>query len=326
MTMVANTFATYETIGIREELSDVIYMISPEETPFMSNCGRGTAVNTHFEWQTDALASAVTNNYQLEGDDQTSFDAVTPTVRLGNYQQISRKTVIISDTEETVNKAGRKSELAYQLSKKAAELKRDMEAYCLQGGGASAGSDSAVRKTASMLAWVYGNTTFDTTESSGGTAGADPSYTTLASAARTDSTATAAFTEAMLKTALQLVWAAGGNTKTLMVDGPQKQTVSGFSGIATKTYYQNDKVTSAIIGAADVYVGDFGTIAIVPNRFQRHRDAWLLDWEYLQIAYLRKFRQVPLAKTGDAEKRLLVVEWGTKSLAPLAQGGCFDLT
>src|SRR5262249_52157800 len=101
---------------------------------------------------------------------------------------------------------------------------------------------------------------------------------------------------------------------------------SGFSGVATKTFYQSAVEETAIIGAADVYVSDFGTLAIVPNRFQRSRDAWLIDPEYASIAYLRPFMTEALAKTGDAEKRMLLVEWGLKVHNEAAHAGIFDLT
>jgi len=157
MSAIANTFQTYDAKGIREDLSDIIYNISPTETPFMANAGRGKASNTLFEWQTDSLANTNTSNAQLEGDDVSSFDAVSPTVRLGNYTQISRKTVVIAGTEEVVNKAGRKSELAYQLAKKGKELKRDMEAICLANQGAAAGNDTTARVTGSILAFIKTN-------------------------------------------------------------------------------------------------------------------------------------------------------------------------
>jgi len=322
VTILTNSFTTFAAKGIREELADVIYNISPEETPFISNAGRDDMSNTFTEWQQDSLAAASGSNAQLEGDDLAgSYDAVTATVRIGNYAQISRKSVSVSGTEELVNKAGRKSEIAYQIAKKSAELKRDIETTAIGTNQiALAGNTTTARTTATMLAWIKTNVANVVA------GGANPSYTTLPNSLRTDGTTPVAFTETMLKSAAQLVWTAGGNPKTLMVDGPQKQTVSGFSGIATKTYYQTQEVTAAIIGAADVYVTDFGTLAIVPNRFQRHRDAWLIDWEYVKIAYLRAFQQMPLAKTGDAENRLIIAEWALKVTAENAHGLVADLS
>jgi len=317
MAIVANTFTTYDAKGIREDLSDAIYNISPKETPFMSNIGKGSAQNTFFEWQTDALAAAVTTNAQLDGDDIAAFDAVTPTVRLGNFTQISRKTVIISGSEDAVDKAGRKSELSYQLAKKSAELKRDMETTFLANQGAVTGNTTTARKTGALLAFIKTNT-------QKGAGGVDPVYTNVPSGTRTDGT-TAAFTEAMLKTGMQQAWTQGGKPEFLMVGGGNKVVASGFAGVATKTYYQSAVEEAAIIGAADVYVSDFGTISIVPNRFQRNRDAFLIDPDLLSVSYLRPFFTEPLAKTGDAEKRMLLVEFGLRCNQEAGLAGIYDL-
>lgn len=314
MTTVTNTFTRFDAIGVREELSDAIYNISPMDTPFLSNAGRGKVSNTLFEWQTDALATAVTTNQQIEGDDITSFGAVTPTVRLGNYTQISRKTLIISATEEAVDKAGRKSELSYQLAKLSNELKRDMEADLLANKGANAGSTSVARKTASALAFVKTNI------SKTGTA---PVYTSIPTDVWTDSS-TRTFTEVILKDVIQQCWTQGGSPKTIMLGAFNKQTFSGFSGVVELTAAQKGGMAT-IIGASDTYVSDFGTLMAVPNRFQRTSTCWVLDWDYVSVEYLRPFMQTPLAKTGDAEKRLLLAEYGLRIKNEKAIGVAVDL-
>jgi len=317
MAMIANTFATYETKGIREDLSDGIYNISPKDTPLISNGKFGRANQTFFEWQLDALAAVNTANQQLEGDDISAFDAVTPTTRLGNECQISRKTVIVSGTDEVVVKAGRKSELGYQLAKKSAELKRDMEAMLLVNLAANVGADATARVTGSLLAFLKTNT-------QKGTGGADPSYTTIPNATRTDGTQ-GTFTEAMLKTGMSQAWTQGGKPEFAMANSTEKQNISAFAGVATRTFYQDAIEETAIIGAADVYVSDFGTISVVANRFMRQREVFLLDPEYYGIMYLRPFFTEPLAKTGDAEKRLLIVEFGLKVHNEKAHAGIYDL-
>ena len=319
MAIVANTFTRYSAIGIREDLANVIYNISPEETPFQSNIARVNVKNTFFEWQTDSLAAANASNAALEGDDITSFDAVTPTSRLGNYTQISRKTVVISDTLESVDKAGRRSELAYQLAKQGAELKRDMEAVMLANNAATAGNTTTARVTAGLPAFLRTNT-------SKGTGGADPTVTSgVVSAARTDGTQRA-FTEAMLKAVVSGVWTQGGSPKILMTGPFNKQVVSSFAGIAQVRWNQASPKPATIIGAADVYVSDFGAISIVPNRFQRERDAFVVDPEYAAVAILRPIEQKQLAKTGDAEKRMLLCEYGLQVRAEAAHGIVADLT
>ena len=318
MAIVTNTFLTYSAKGIREDLSNVITNIAPEETPFMSNIGRESVTNTLFEFQTDTLAAAAANA-QLEGDDVTSFDSVTATVRVQNYCQISRKTIVLSATEEVVNKAGRRSELAYQIAKRGSELKRDQEFIMLANTGAVAGDSTTARKTGSLLAFLKTNVDFDTTN------GASPTYTTLPSTARTDGTVRT-FTETILKNVIQKVWTAGGTPKILMVGPVNKQRVSGFTGIASSRFNIDGGARPAtIIGAADVYVSDFGNVQVVPNRFQRERDAFVLDPDYAKMVVLRPYQQIELAKTGDADKRLLIVEFGLKVLAENAHGLAADL-
>jgi hypothetical protein len=317
MAIVTNTFTTFDAKGIREDLSNIITNIAPEETPYMSNIGRESISNSLFEYQTDTLAAAAANK-QIEGDDVASFDAVTATVRLQNYAQISRKTIILSATEEVVNKAGRRSELAYQIAKRSAELKRDQEFTMLNGAVAAAGSTSAARGTASLGAFL--KTNID--KASDGT---NPSYTTLPSSARTDGTVRT-FTETILKNVIQQVWTSGGAPKILMTGPVNKQRVSGFSGIASSRFNINGgEKPATLIGAVDLYVSDFGTVAVIANRFQRERDAWVLDPEYAKMTVLRPYQQVELAKTGDAEKRMLLVEWGHKVLAENAHGLAADL-
>jgi hypothetical protein len=318
MTIASNTFLTYSAKGIREDLSNQIYNISPETTPFMNNIGRGTASNTLFQWQTDSLADNTTANAQLQGDDITSYDAVTATVQLTKYTQISRKTVVISGTVEAVNKAGRKSELAYQLAKRAAELKRDMETIMLANQAATAGDSTTAQKTGSLLAFIKTNT-------DKGTNGADPSYSTLPNDDRSDGV-TRAFTETILKSVLQKVWEQGGDPSIVMVGAKNKQVVSGFNGIATRFRDVPAGKQAQIIGAADVYVGDFGQVNIVPNRFQRDRDAFVLSPDYAGVHFLRPFQQVELATTGDAEKRLLLAEYGLAIYNEKAHGLAADLS
>lgn len=322
MLIVGNTTTTFDIKGMREELSNIIYNISPEDTPFMSNAGRESVEATLFEWQRDVLAAAVSTNAQIQGDDITAFDAVTATVRMGNRTQISRKAIIVADTVEAVSKAGRKAELAYQIAKRSAEIKRDIETNCLANVAAVAGGTATAPKTGSLGAII--GSIDGTNVSMGGGAGANPTDPLLFTVARVDGT-TRPFTESLLKTVLAAVWKNGGSPDTLMVDSIQKAVLSSFAGIATKTYSQTEARPAAIIGAADVYVGEFGTYSVVPNRFQRARDCWVFDFEYVALTYLRPFQVKDLAKTGDAEKKLLLAEWGLKVFTDFAHGLVTDL-
>ena len=320
MTMFTGTFATYAAKGNREQLSDVIYDISPTDTPFVSMGGRESVAGKVFEWQTDSLAAAVSSNAQLEGDDITSYTAVTATTRAGNYQQISYKHFIISATQEKVDKAGRRSEVAYQIAKKGAELKRDVEMASLANVAGNSGDGTTARVTAGLPAWLYTNDDFSAT------GGGLDAYTSIPDAARSDGTLRA-FTETILKSVLSKVWTSGGSPDYLMVGPVNKARASGFSGVATKTWNMSEKTKPmSIVGAADIYVSDFGFVKIIPNRFQRERDAFVLDPAFYAIAYLRPFKVEKMAKTGDGEKRLIVTEWGLKVKNEAALGGAFDLT
>lgn len=321
MALVSGTATRYDMKGLREDLSDVIYNISPEETPFMSSAGKGPkASQTLVEWQTDSLAAVDTANAQLEGDD-ASYSTPAATVRVGNYCQISRKTLVLSGTLEAVDKAGRRSELAYQMAKRGAELKRDMENAFLQAQAGDAGGVGTARTLAGLNAWIKTNDSL-------GTSGASPTYTSgVPSAVRTDGTQRA-FTETILKEVIQAVWTQGGTPKTLMVGPFNKGVVSGFSGIATRNFDMSNVKPSptAIIGAADVYVSNFGTLRVVPNRFQRERDAWVIDFDLVDVSYLRPFKTETLAKTGDAEKRMLLAEYTLRVKQEAGLGLCADLT
>jgi hypothetical protein len=313
---IANTFRTVEAKGIREDLADVIYNISPETTPFQSSIGKGKCSNTLFEWQVDELAAVDTANAQTEGFDNDTFAATSPTTRLQNYVQISKKDVIIANSLEAVSKAGRKSEVAYQLAKRGAELKRDVEAIALANQAADA--TAGLRKTGSLLAFLKTNV-------NKAAAGVNPVYTTIPNDTRTDNTQRA-FTETLLKDVIQSCWTEGATPSVLMVGPVNKQKVSAFAGIAAQRYQAPSSGQSRIVAAADVYLSDFGEISVVPNRFQRERDAFVLDPEYAEMVYLRPYKQEKLAKTGDAEKRMMVVEWGLKVKQEKAHGLIADLT
>jgi len=295
------TYKTYESVGNREDLTDVIYNISPTDTPFMSSVGKTKATAVYHEWQTDSLADASTANAVVEGADATSA-TLAPTTRVGNRTQISQKTIQIAGTLESIDKAGRKSEKAYQLSKASSELKRDMEKILLSNQAAVTGDASTARKLGSLQAWL------ETNYVGAGTAGADG---TTARVSGTD----AAFTETMLKSAVKAAYEQGGNPSVLMVTPTQKQVVSGFAGIAEQRYQAPSNAPTTIVGAADVYLSDFGTLSVVPNRFMsadaddNGEVAFVLDPEYASIAYLRPFATNELAKTGDSEKTQLLVEY-----------------
>jgi len=235
-------YNAYDAIGQREDLTDVIYNISPTETPFMSSIGKTKATAVYHEWQTDSLAAATTANAAVEGAD-ASDATLSPTTRLGNYTQILQKTIKVSGTLDAVNKAGRKSEKAYQLAKASQELKRDLETILLSNQGRDAGSsNSGARKMGSLLSWIK-------TNSSAQTNGGDP--TTIGVSARTDGN-TRTFTEALLKEVVAEVFVSGGSPSVLMVGATGKQKVSTFTGIGETRFNVTGAKPSTTIGAADI--------------------------------------------------------------------------
>jgi hypothetical protein len=322
MSILTTTATTFALKGIREDLSNIISNISPTQTPFMTRAGKASVSNTLFEWQTDALATALSTNQQLEGDDLAgAYTAITATKRVGNYAQISRKTVSVSGTSDAVNKAGRRAELAYQIQKMGLELRRDMEKMLLENIAGTAGSTSAARKTAGLPVWLQTNTFFTATD------GGDSSWdgTGVPTPARTDGTNVAA-SETNLKAVIAACFAAGAEPNVIMAGPFNRAALSAFTGIATTTFDISKAVPAAIIGSANVYVSNFGTFEIVPNRFQRERDVFLLDFDYVSVAYLRPFMLEQMAKTGDAENRMLLAEYGLMVKNEAALGLLADCT
>ncbi len=312
------TFTQFDAVGSREDLADIIYDISPQEVPIFSSIGKGKSTAVYHEWQTDSLASANTSNAAVEGADATAA-TLSPTTRVGNYTQIVQKTIQVSGTLESVDKAGRKSEKAYQLAKAASELKRDIEAIITANQGRDAGSSTTARKLGSLLSWIKTNTNKNTAS----TFSTDP--TTIGVSTRGDG-ATRTFQESMLKDVVQKVFSSGGTPTLLVVPPALKQVVSGFQGLSQHRYNSNATAEITILAGADLYQSDFGVLQIVPDRFMRSRDALVLDPEYASLNYLRPFMTNDLAKTGDSEKTQILAELTLEVKNEAAHGIVADLS
>ena len=299
--MAVSATNTYTGKGIAESFEDVIFDISPEDTPLLSLAKRMSAGQTYHQWQTDALAAANTNT-QVEGDD-SSFAQLPSTTVLGNYTQISRKTVQISGTYDIVKKYGRKSEVAYQLMKGGKELKRDMEYAIVRNQASSAGGAATARATAGVESWIT-NRVLPT----GNTTGTTPGFAGGVVAAPTDGTL-GTFVEADLKTALQLAWVDGGEPSLILMSPKNKALFAGFAGIATKFSDVARNAQATITGAADVYVSDFGNHTVKLDRFMRDQVVLCVDPGYVGLATLRPMEKVELAKTGDSSKWLIQSEY-----------------
>lgn len=323
MSMFTGTVQTYiRGDSIREELSDIIYSVDPEETPFISNVGRESVNSTYYEWLTDSLASAVTNNAVIEGDEVT-FTTTADRVRLGNYTQISRKQVLVSGTARAVNMAGVSDELAYQVAKRGKELRLDMEKRACSQYPAVPGVSTTAQETAGFECFLTTNTSSSSTGASAPTlSGSTKGYP---NAAPVDGTLRA-FSETILKEVIQKQWVSGGKPGMVIVGPVNKARASGFTGIADIRKEAAGAKPATLVGAADVYVSDFGNVTFVPSRLQRESAALFVDPAYASIVTLRPFELMELAKTGDAEKRALIVEWGVKVHTEKAHGVARALT
>lgn len=321
MTVPTATFQNFQAIGTREDLSDLIYNIAPVETPFLSGLRKEKATNVLHEWQTDTLASASATNRAIEGDNPT-LTSVVPTVRVGNYAQIAQYAFGISGTQQAVNMAGKKSEMAYQLVKFGKLLKRDMEAGLTQNQASNAGGAGSARQSAGLESWLSTNVT---SLGSGGSPSSSGFQSGIVQAP-VDNSVQGTVTEAAVKAIIRACWTAGGSPEMIMVGPFNKTKVSGFAGIATQYNPLTGTKPGAIIGAADVYVSDFGRHTVVPNRFQRDRTLFVLDMDYWGIAYLRTFQQKDLAITGDSMPKQMLAEYTLVSKQQAASGKVADLT
>lgn len=315
MGVPAGAVETFDIKGDREDLRNAIYDISPMDTPFMSGVNRGRCTAKFHEWQTDELADADDANAAVEGDDAAA-PAFAATVRLSNRTQISTKTVITTGTVDAIRKAGRGTELAYQIAKKAKELKRDMEAVITGNAASAVGvSDMTPQFLGSLETWYETNVDKAGDGSGGG-------YSSPDTVIRSDGTARA-FVESMLKGSFKGCWDEGGEPNLVMCGSFNKQVASTFTGNATRTDKSEDKRVTATV---DIYISDFGTHRIIANRFSRDRTVHVCDTKMWDVCYLRSFRQHRLGKTGDAEKRQMVVEYTLASRNEAASGIIADLT
>ena len=308
MAQVAGTTDTFDLIGLAEDVEDMIWNISPSETPCLSMFKREKVTNVNHQWQTDSLAAAAANRY-VEGDDSTYATAVATTM-LSNYTQISKKTVMVSGTADAVRKYGRKEEFAYQMAKKGKELKRDIEFAIVQNQGSSAGSSTVARLAASIESMIAGNRVF---AASNNTTGTSAGYASGAWTAPVDGT-TAALTETAFVSALDAAWQDGGDPSTVMVNSSQKRAIATFTGAsryAGVSVNQNAGRTSqaVVIGGVDGYISDFGEHKIMLNRYMRTRTVLCLDPEYWATGWLRPIKFEERAKTGDATRGELLCEW-----------------
>ena len=300
--------------GNREDLEDTIWDLFPDETYCLTNFDKVDANGTYHEWMLDGIV-APTSNRQIEGDDATFVTIVSPT-RVGNYQQISRKTFLISRTQEKVAKAGRRKESTRQVVKQMRELKNEMEYAIVRNQASSAGGSATARSTASIESWLATNEVLATTTGGGTTAG----FSGGTVAAPVDGTTQGALTVGTLNSALQGTWSSGGQASQILVGATQKQVIDGFTGVATRFVDVDRAAQASVINAANLYVSSFGRHTVRMHRHVRSSVVLCLDPDMWAISFIDRPFMEKLAKTGDGDKYHIVSEWGLVSRNEAASG------
>lgn len=312
MALPSNTLTSFSAVGNREDLADIIYDISPAETPFLSAIPKTKATGVKHEWQTHSLTAASGTNKVLEGDDATT-DASTTTARVYNYRQISDKVARVTGTQEAVNKAGRRSEMAFQMEARMKEIKRDVETRLLGNYASVAGNATLEPECAGLQAWV--KTNID--KASDGTASAGNGTDIY-----TDGTARA-LQESQVEAALSLAWTNGGNPTMGILNAFQKRKFASFSGSSTKT---SDGDKKKVVNSVDIYIDPLGNeVRLVPCRQAQTDVIFFVDTEYVKFATLRDFKSVDLAKTGDSERKQIIVEYTLEVCQEKAHAAVYDL-
>lgn len=298
----AKTTTVSNTSGLAEDFEDVIFMVTPTDTPLLTLAKRKTASARYHQWQEDQLAAA-SSNIAEEGADG-SYSTAPGTTTLGNYCQISTKTVNISRTLDIVNKYGRKSEVARELMKRGLELKRDMEFTIARN---QASTNATARATAGWETMISTNLVRSNAAQT-----TDYSVRGFSAASWTapEDGSSVTFIEADLQSALGLAWTTGGDPSVIMMSKKNKNLFNSFAGVATKYTQVNGSTQANIIGASDVYVSNFGNHTVKLNRYMRDNAVFCIDPGYISVAYLDGIKKSELAKTGDtAGNYLLTVEY-----------------
>ncbi len=313
MALPSSTLTSFSAIGNREDLSDIIYEISPSETPFLSKIPKTKMTGTKHEWQTHALTAASSTNFVLEGDDATT-DASTTTTRVYNYRAISDKVARVTGTQEVVDKAGRRSEMAFQMEARMKELKRDVEKILLENNAWVAGNSTTAPECAGAQAWIITNAskasdaTFATGDGSDG---------------HTDGTARA-FQESFVETVLASAWTEGGNPTMGILNAFQKRKFAAFSGSSTKT---SDGDKTKVVNSVDIYIDPLGNeVRLVPCRQCPTDVVYFFDTQHVKFATLRDFKTQDLAKTGDSTQKQILVEYTLEMCNQKAHAAIYDLT
>jgi hypothetical protein len=309
------TYLNSNAIGEREDLSDVIYRIDPDETPLVSNAQKETTKGIFHEWQVQELAAAVDTNSASEGADY-SYVNPAATTRLGNHHQIAVSAASVSNTLDVVDKAGRDKETAYVKVLKGIEQRRDIEKSLFKN---EARSGSEPRKTAKLITWI-----------TNGDKPSDMAFATGDGSDAADLTGTAAaLTLAKIDAAMLAAYNDGGSPNMLLMSPTNKQNFSGLSSgsVATNQITYTAPREAAIVGSVSLYLSDFGELAVTVDRQCPNSEMYLIDTDYVCIGSLpgRMFSVSDVAATGDATKFAIVSEYTLIVKAPKAHAAVIGL-
>ena len=317
-------FKTEDTKGKKEDLASFISMITRDETPFLSSIGTKKATSVYHEWQTDSLAAPVANA-KAEGLDFSAADTPTSTTRLGNYSQILIKEIKISKTLDSVSKAGRNSEFAYQMKKKGTELKRDLE-HALVGtrqittgtGTADTVGDNTGRKMGGYQSWVPKENNWDASAGTPAFQSAAGGDGKTAHTAGTAGTHTLALTD--VDEVMQRVYEEGGKATVMMMSPSNKRSFSTLAQGAGNTRRNLDEKGS-IRQSVELYESDFGVVKVVPNYIQGlangldisdgvggATDVLVYDPSWWSMANLRALQTADVGQKGDSTVGMIVEE------------------
>lgn len=306
---MANTYTVYEVIGKKEDVSDIITNISPTTTPFQSMIGKESVNNVLFQWQEDTLASAAANA-QYDGFDASEVAAAPTTVRT-SYTQILAKAIKVATTTDKVSTYGRAKETAYQLSKRAAELKRDLEYVMLnkQAGGAGTLNNVTLTSLGNSA-----NVASDAARTMKSFQAQVDSSTYSALLTKTGGTSTA-MSETNLNTVLAALFANGADPRYLMIPPGEALGIAGFASASGRYRFADNADADAsrrIVNVIDLYVSPYGEVKVILNRFMAADDHLVFDPDMWKLCVLRPWTREPLAKVGDSERHLLVGEYSLK--------------
>lgn len=306
MAMLTNAFNVFGATGNREDLTDILEVISPKEAPLYDAMGTAPCKGVYHEWQTDSLAAANSENAAVEGE-TFGADAVTPTGRLGNYCQICTKEFTITETQEVVAKAARSSEVYYQKAKALAELKRDFEAILFNYNGSAsgnAGTTTVPRRMRNVHSWVIGVT---------GSTGYSGVSSTWISAVMTGA---ASIAEGTFNLILQDIWDEGGRPNAVYVNGHLKRLISGW-GTSTSRVHDGSKKISNVV---DVYEGDFSTVELKKDRYAASSIGYILDESLWKKSILIPAGEIPLARRGLGYDKMIRQQWTIEARNPSGNG------